>query len=156
MAPACLGEQLKLTCTTTGAVIEWKVTFNDLPYSRLVSTTSAASNLSVSNIVFTFTRISSQNSLPLISVLLVNPVSTALNGSVVNCVDRETSRSSVTIISVVDGYRFPGESIYIVCANHRIICQLASATSILNFYILDSLYTQVSNIWLNYWSIGCG
>ena len=124
MAPACLGEQLELICTTTGIVLDWKITLNDLPYSRLVSTTSANSTLNVSNIVFTFARTSSQNSLPLISVLLVNPVSAALNGSVVNCVNRETGRSSLTATTVIDENYLQGKFMYL-CANHINICQLA-------------------------------
>ena len=45
----------------------------------------------VNSVTFNFTRISTQNMLPLVSRLLISPVRDALNGTLVNCTDVETS-----------------------------------------------------------------
>ena len=109
IAPACLGDQLELMCTNTGRVLEWKFTLGEINFSRLVSITSVSSNLNVSGTVFTFSRHSIPNSLPLISNLLISPVSNYLNRTVVNCVDRETSNLTSTTIKIINEYHFQGK-----------------------------------------------
>ena len=109
MAPACIGDELQLMCTTTKRFLEWRLTIAEMNYDQLVSvTTSVPVNLSLSHALFSFSKISTQNSLPLISVLLINPASNVLNGSVVNCVERETEKSSSTVISIINEHRFQG------------------------------------------------
>ena len=45
------------------------------------------SDLEVNSITFIFSRISVAGSLPLISMLMINPVTDELNGTLVNCTD---------------------------------------------------------------------
>ena len=94
MTYVCNGGQVELTCTTTGPFLEWS--FNLIQenattarrFSRLIEGTSQdmlITNLSVNSTLFTFSRTSSPNSLPLTSRLLVSSVSEGLNGTVMNC-----------------------------------------------------------------------
>ena len=101
IAPVCLGDQLELTCTTTERFLEWRFTLAEMNnYQQLVSvTTRVTVDLNVSHTLFIFSKNSTQNSLPLISALLINPASNILNGTVVNCVERETGESSSTVIN---------------------------------------------------------
>ena len=76
------------------------------------------------SIMFTFTRISPANSQPLISRLLISPATSAVNGTEIMCVDRETLNSSSTTVNVVHNNsndrdvivhsRFPTSSIIIL------------------------------------------
>lgn len=104
MAPVCDGEQLELTCATTGTVLEWKITLNARNYSRLISISSVTSNLTLpsSTALFTFSRKSTLRSMPLISALLISPANNDLNGTVVNCIDSTTSSSLVTVVNVIN------------------------------------------------------
>ena len=73
IAPACHEDELELTCTTTGRVLEWKFTLDEMnhkSFSCLVSITSLSSYLIVSGTLFTFSRYSIPNSLPLISKIV--------------------------------------------------------------------------------------
>ena len=104
MAPVCHGDQLELICSTTGTVLEWRITLNARNYSRLISITSVSSNLTVptSTALFTFSRKSTLRSLPLISILSIGPANNDLNGTVVRCIDSTTSNSLLTIINVIN------------------------------------------------------
>ena len=73
----------------------------DESYSRILSAYSETTNLQVNNTQFTFSRVSPQSSSPLESVLLISPVSSYLNGTVVSCTDRSTGKSSSTIINII-------------------------------------------------------
>ena len=105
----CSGGQLELICITIGGFLAW--TFNVLRGNEstvtnilrnILSTDSAGgamSDLIVNSIVFNFSRTSAQDRLPVMSKLLISPVSNSLNGTVINCVDVETSEvSSSTIV----------------------------------------------------------
>ena len=127
IAPVCCGEQLELRCTTTGMILEWRFTLaeNAESYSRLVSTTSIPANLTVpgaSTTLFTFSRNSTQNSLPLISILSISPTSNDLNGTVVNCIDIATSKSSVTVINVISEHHIKGRYNYSIIIGILHIC----------------------------------
>ena len=103
-APACIGDQLELTCTIMGGLLRWSFyQYSDegSGYSRLLSTSSEITSLQVNNTQFTFSRVSLPNTLPLVSVLLISPVSSYLNRTVVNCTDRTTDKSSSTIINII-------------------------------------------------------
>ena len=51
---------------------------------------------------FTFSRLSAQDVSPLISRMIISPVSEGLNGVQVNCEDVETAESATTMIRIVD------------------------------------------------------
>ena len=85
VAPVCSGGQLELTCTTTGGFLVW--TFNVFRGNEstvtnilrnILSTDSAGgamSELIVNSTMFNFSRTSAQDRLPVMSRLLINPVS---------------------------------------------------------------------------------
>jgi hypothetical protein len=47
--------------------------------------------------VFNFSRISAHDSMPVMSRLIISPVSSSLNGTVVNCVDLEMSSTTIIV-----------------------------------------------------------
>ena len=110
VAPVCNRGLLELTCTTPGSFLEWS--FFLIPegettvrrYFRSLHTESpATSELMINSITFTFSRISTEGSEPLISMLLIDPVlSDDLNGTEVNCTDVVTSNTTFTRIQVVN------------------------------------------------------
>ena len=69
--------------------------------------------VTINNAVITFSRLSSQDSLPLVSRLTISPVSSGLNGTVVNCFDCFSSTESVatTTIRIIDPGKF-GKKLY--------------------------------------------
>ena len=104
---ACSGDQLELTCTTSGSLLEW--TFAVAPdttaarmYTKgLTKATEAPEPLIVNSTRFTFSRQSPLNRLPLVSFLAINPVTVGLNGTKVNCTDVESSETvSITITTI--------------------------------------------------------
>lgn len=109
----CQGDQLELTYNTTGSFLRWEV--NNLfsekeitarTYTRSFSSIGASNYtelLRVNSTMFTFSRRSAQGNLPLISRLLIQPVSEGLNRTEVNCVDVITSESAVTTIHIIGG-----------------------------------------------------
>ena len=107
-ASACSGDQLELTCTTSGILLEWM--FSVVPdniaartYTKgLTTATEAPEPLIINSTRFTFSRLSPLNRLPLISILVINLVTVGLNGTKVNCTDVETSETaSTTIITII-------------------------------------------------------
>ena len=62
----------------------------------------------INNSTFTSSRLSGPDSLPLISVIMINPVSSDLNGTVVNCYEGSSSTESVatTTIQIIDPGQF--------------------------------------------------
>ena len=54
-------------------------------------------------IMVTFSRLSTQNSLPLMSRMLINRVSKGLNGTEVECVNIVTSEVATTTIHIIGG-----------------------------------------------------
>jgi hypothetical protein len=57
-------------------------------------------NLIINSMVFNFSRISAHNSMPVMSRLVISPVSNSLNGTVMNCVDLDTGKVSSTTVIV--------------------------------------------------------
>ena len=107
VAPVCSGGQLELTCTTTGEFLRWRFrAFRgnetiSTEFTRTIASTVSAetiSDLTVNSTVFNFSRTSARDSLPVISRLVIDPVSSGLNGTVINCVDLDTAESSATTI----------------------------------------------------------
>ena len=90
-------------CTTTGMFLNWS--YSLIPNVRVIQSTGQSDQnyaLTVNNTLFTIYRLSGPNSLPLMSRLLIRPVSDNLNGTVITCEDLETSNSSSTVVNVVN------------------------------------------------------
>ena len=62
----------------------------------------AMTQLVVNSTVFNFSRTSAQDSLPVMSKLVIGPVNGSLNGTVMNCIDLDTSSSSSTTIIIIE------------------------------------------------------
>ena len=75
-------------------------------FSRIIipsgSAIAAMSYLIINSTTFTFSRTSAEDSLPLMSRLLISPVNRGLNRAVMNCVDVETSEAASTIIELTE------------------------------------------------------
>lgn len=56
----------------------------------------------IGSTTFHYSRSSAENMLPLVSTLLIRPVSEDLNGTVVNCTDVTTADTVSTMIDVLD------------------------------------------------------
>ena len=116
----CSGDQLELTCMITGnfAILLWNVTLitentaTHINFTRVISSSSPTDqtfHMMINSTNFTGSRISAQNSYPLTSRLLINPVSNHLNGTEVSCVNSLTSElSSVAVISISSEYVIQG------------------------------------------------
>ena len=112
----CSGDQLELTCTVTGALLQWRFSTILGEFTRTVTSTGPAmSQLIINPTVFNFSRISADSSvMPVMSRLVISPVSKRLNGTVINCVDAETGEVSSTTIIVGERGALQG----IVCVIH--------------------------------------
>ena len=114
VAPVCSGGQLELMCTTsiTGMFLRWSFslirgsdttpTYFTRTITPSVSTNEAMSYLIVNSVTFNFSRLSAQNSLPLMSQLLIGPADGQLNGTEVNCADLDSSERVATVINVIE------------------------------------------------------
>ena len=99
-----VGDQVELTCTTSGTFLRWEL-FNDASLTRQVSSAGAAASFQpwiINSTTVAFSRVSAPGVLPLKSTVTISPVTASLNGSVVTCVDLETSNTSSTTIYVMD------------------------------------------------------
>ena len=108
VAPVCrVGDQLNLTCTTTTESVEflqWSIPLVNEhgtmleEITRYINSGGAyqTSQTLLNSTTFTFTRSSIQGILPLISMLLVDSVSTGLNGTVVHCMEVLEGNSLMT------------------------------------------------------------
>ena len=111
VAPVCSGGQLELMCTTTGGFLQWRFSvtrgINDLlSLRRSIQATltdeESMTQLLVNSTMFNFSRTSAQDSLPVMSKLVISPVNGSLNGTVVNCIDLDTSNSSSTTVIITE------------------------------------------------------
>ena len=110
VAPVCDGDQLELTCTTTGSLLEWRFSVirgnatTATEFSRIIIATGSASDsmslIVVNTTTFRFSRTSAEDSLPVMSRLLIGRVSRGLNGIVINCEDVGTSEVSSTTVVI--------------------------------------------------------
>ena len=129
VATVCSGGQLELNCTIIDngnfALLVWNITLprvaenaatpvnvqaisSDSPTDQTFHTVINSTNLTLS-------RISPPNSSPLVSRLLISPVSDHLNGTEVKCLNSLTSEtSSVTVINISNGNPIQGIVIIIV------------------------------------------
>ena len=61
----------------------------------------AMSQFVVNSTMFNFSRTSAEGSLPVMSKVVIGPVSSSLNGTVMNCIDLDASSSTATTIIVI-------------------------------------------------------
>ena len=110
IASVCRGHQLHLTCTVTGSFLEWSffvIPDNGTTAVRRtfaltsLSTSNQLSHLQLNSTMFTFSRTSARNGMPLVSRLSINAVTDSLNGFVLTCTDVETSESVATTIQIM-------------------------------------------------------
>ena len=118
VAPVCSGDQLELMCTTTGRLLCWRIinVTRGLNYTYTLTRTiqatvldeDAMTQLVINSTMFNFSRTSAQDSLPVMSKVVIGPVSSGLNGTVMNCVNLGTSSSSSTTIIIREREPLPG------------------------------------------------
>ena len=115
VAPVCrVGDQLELMCTSSGTVHRWEFTVfpENVSHTTVpilsVGTSGSSTPLMISNSMITFSRLSGQDSLPLISMARVSSVTNGLNRTVVNCFEGVSSTDSVatTTIRIIDPGQF--------------------------------------------------
>ena len=102
------GDQLELTCTTSGLSHSWQLISNlgggaAIPLTRVSSIGSTgveADPVVINSVKFTFSRISSPGSLPLMSRMTVSGVSQSLNGSQVRCVESDDELATATVLII--------------------------------------------------------
>lgn len=108
--------QLQLTCSTNGRFLRWIINLrNDQgrlqEYTRLISQDGSQqtheSEITINSTMITFMRTSAEGSSPLTSILVINSVGGALNGTVVHCVDVGTSVAANTTIRLFDISTYP-------------------------------------------------
>ena len=110
-ASVCSGDQLELTCSIMGSVLEWQINVTNASSYRIYrrpiisegQTFTQIYHLMINkNVLLTFSRISNEGVSPLVSRLLINPVSKSLNGTKVICeAEQMSSLQSTTTITVV-------------------------------------------------------
>ena len=113
IVPVCNGDELELTCTIrSGRVLEWSITLmlpEDMTLKHVVDSVTQMFPMHTitvdGSVMFTFSRISSPNTQPLISQLLISPATSIVNGTEVVCVDRETHNSSSTRVYIFNQCR---------------------------------------------------
>ena len=115
-AVACDGEQLELICTTNAHFLGWMSSISldqgtTRSYSRYIfamdETEQESSFGAIDSILFNASRVSRKDELPLMSRLVIYPVSNGLNGTKVNCTDQigdaiNNATASTTIIVIED------------------------------------------------------
>ena len=108
VAPVCqAGDELELTCTTSGTVHRWKfsvfpenMTYITVPVQSFGASGVPTTPLTISTSMIVFSRLSGPNILPLISRMVVSPVSSGLNGTVVNCFEGISSTESIATMTI--------------------------------------------------------
>ena len=112
VAPVCNGETLNLTCNTTGRFLEWSFSLipenetASMKYRRILQD-AGPNHLQtfgrvIGSTMFTYSRSSAENSLPVTSMLSISPVREGLDGVVINCTDVTTSQTESTVINIVN------------------------------------------------------
>ena len=97
----CQGEQLSVTCSTDGDAMQWTVVPAEAPagsgFSAIVTPSDVSpSHLEINGGDLRFTRTSTS---PLVSVVLIDNVTSSLNGARLNCTHSEGMTS--TVINVI-------------------------------------------------------
>ena len=89
-------------------MIPQTMTFTGIAVFASIGPSGAPRQVMISGSTFTASRLFGSDSLPLISRMTVNPVTSDLNGAVVNCFEGSTSINSVsaTTIRIIDPGQF--------------------------------------------------
>ena len=89
-------------------MIPQTMTFTGIAVFTSIGRSGALRQVMINNSTLTASRLSGDDSLPLISRLTVHPVSSGLNGAVVNCFEGSTAMNSVstTTIRIIDSGQF--------------------------------------------------
>ena len=83
-------------------------------FSRTIrSTGGTLSPLEVNSTIFNFSKTSAGDDLPVMSRLLISPVSSGLNGTVINCEDLDTAEVSSTTVIIRETDSLQGMEIII-------------------------------------------
>ena len=108
----CEGEELELICTSNETFLQWSWSLQIEPgkvseHSRFISSTDASQQIdsvSVNSTSFHISRVSHQGRLPLVSRLLISPVSLKVNAVITaNCTEvLVDGMASITINMVGD------------------------------------------------------
>ena len=113
MAPVCQErDQLELMCNTSGIDHQWQFTVfpENVSYTRAPVESTGTSGIPMPLLIgtstITFSRLSDQFDLPLISRVTISSVGRGLNGTVVSCVELDTNLVATTTIQFIDSQRF--------------------------------------------------
>ena len=115
MALVCeVGGQLELTCNSSsplhawlftaisesGAAMTYETRIQSASPTGLVNTQPLTIN---STVMFTFSRLSAEDGVPLISRVIINNVSEGLSGVEIHCTDAGMVDSATTTIQIIGG-----------------------------------------------------
>ena len=116
----CPGVQhMTLMCSTNHIYLEWNVSTIRQPSLRIHETRSipyldqniAVSPILINSVSFTFSRVSSPGELPLMSTMIINNVTSNLEGTVISCTGLNSSSvSSVVLMTAIHIYDINGRS----------------------------------------------
>ena len=108
------GDQLELTCNSSSPLHTWQFTAISesgaaMTYESGILSAGPTGLLNRqpliinTTIIFTFSRLSNESDLPLISRVLINNVSEGLNGVEIQCTDARMVDSATTTIHIIGG-----------------------------------------------------
>ena len=104
----CEGGELSLMCSTNVSILSWTTSplQNDqgqvLTFMRSTASEGVSQQIStmmVNSTFFNISRVSGQDESPLVSRLVINPVSVGLNGTRVNCTERAMNKENIAVAS---------------------------------------------------------
>ena len=99
----------------------------------------AMTQLVVNSTMFNFSRTSAQDSLPVMSKVVIGPVNGSLNGTVMNCVDLDTLSSSSTTIIIVEREPLPGMH----NKNYNGLVTITVISYKINTYVYICMYSEL-------------
>ena len=133
VAPVCSGGEIELTCSVPGPLLTWSfqetiingMVINRYPGDVNVQTggdTERQSRLvTVNSVNFTYSRLSPPNALPLVSRLVISPVSESHNGTELTCTDAMSTNSSSSTFYVVNKDSFQGMFSNVCYSHYKIV-----------------------------------
>ena len=105
----CAGDQLELICSLTdpgSSLLEWTfapaTVFMDLYRAIDTNSVNEYPPWMINSTSFTFSRLSASGIFPLVSRLLITPLTIGLNGIVINCTDVLMMKTASTTIHVLN------------------------------------------------------
>ena len=100
VAPVCqIGDQLELSCSVAGVFLRWQFTMiledgRSVTFMPVITSDGPSGippPVTANSTTFTFLRLSAQDVSPLISRMIISPVSEGLNGVQMRCEDVEAA-----------------------------------------------------------------